>query len=51
MKEIKKFVEKNMGGAIASFAMAFAGLSLWEICFYIFHQPKMPEELAKLNEK
>ena len=34
-----------------SFALAFAGGSVQRICFYIFHQPKMPDDVKKLREK
>ncbi len=51
MKNIKNLFMQKMNGAIANFALAFAGGSVHKICFYIFHQPKMPEEVMQLNKK
>ena len=47
MKKIRDIVVKNLSVALASFALFFSGVSLYGYCFYIFHQPKMPEELVK----
>lgn len=51
MKKLKEFMEKKVDGAMANFALAFAGGSVQRICFYIFHQPKMPEAVMELKEK
>ncbi|MFU0824762.1 cyclic lactone autoinducer peptide [Clostridium sp.] len=51
MRKIKEFLGKNITGIMSTFALAFAVVSTQGICFYIFHQPKMPEEVLKLNEK
>ncbi|MFQ9516222.1 MAG: cyclic lactone autoinducer peptide [Eubacterium sp.] len=53
MKKIKEFIVKKikMVNVMENFALAFAGGSVHRFCFYIFHQPKMPDELMKLNEK
>lgn len=51
MKNIKNLIMRKMNGAMANFALSFAGGSIHKICFYIFHQPKMPEELKKFNKE
>lgn len=53
MKKIKEFFVKKLKieNAIGNFAFAFAGGSVHRFCYYIFHQPKMPDELMELNEK
>lgn len=51
MKNIKNLFMHKMNDAMANFALAFAGGSVHKICFYIFHQPKMPEEVMELNKK
>lgn len=45
MKKIKEFLFGKTETAMSNFALAFAEGSVQRICFYIFHQPKMPEEL------
>lgn len=51
LKKIKNLFVRKTDGALTNFALAFAGGSVQRFCFYIFHQPKMPEEVMKLNEK
>lgn len=51
MKRLLDFLARKTEGAMVNFALAFAGGSVQRICFYIFHQPKMPEELVQLNRK
>lgn len=51
LKKIKSLFVRKTDGALTNFALAFAGGSVQRFCFYIFHQPKMPEEVMKLNDK
>lgn len=51
MNKFKKLMAKRAERTMANFALAFAGGSVQRICFYIFHQPKMPESVMKLKEK
>ena len=53
IKKIKEFFVKKLKieNAMGNFAFAFAGGSAHRFCYYIFHQPKMPDELMELNEK
>lgn len=51
LKKIKNVFAKKADGALTNFALAFAGGSVQRFCFYIFHQPKMPEEVMKLKEE
>lgn len=53
MKKFKNFLLKKTTGIMSNFALAFAGGSVQRICFYIFHQPEMPDDVRKLldNEK
>ncbi len=51
MKKLIDFILGKTNGAMVNFALAFAGGSVQRICFYIFHQPKMPEELKTLASK
>lgn len=51
MKKLKVFLLKNMNTVMSVFAMAFAIGSSQRICYYIFHQPKMPEDVMNMNEK
>lgn len=51
MKRIKKFLARNMNNIIATFALFFAINSSRGICIFIFHQPKMPDELRKIEKK
>lgn len=51
MKKVIAAIKNNLENiAMAKFAYAFAGGSVKRICFYIFHQPKMPEELKELKK-
>lgn len=49
MKKIKDLFCRGMNAAMANFALAFAGGSVHRICWYIYHQPKMPDELNDLR--
>ena len=51
MKNFKELMVKRAEAAMANFALAFAGGAVQRICFYIFHQPKMPESVMELKEK
>lgn len=51
MKKIKVFLLKNMNIVMSIFALAFAVGSSQRICYYIFHQPKMPKDVMGMNEK
>ena len=51
MKKLKEFMAKRAERTMANFALDFAGGSVRRICFYIFHQPKMPESVMELKEK
>lgn len=51
MKRLIDFISSKTEGVMVNFALAFAGGSARRICFYIFHQPKMPEELKTLRDK
>lgn len=51
LKKIKSLFAQKTEGALTNFALAFAGGSVQRFCFYIFHQPKMPEEVMKLNDR
>ena len=51
LKKIKNLFARKTDRTLTNFALAFAGGSVQRFCFYIFHQPKMPEEVMKLNEK
>lgn len=49
MKKIKEFFQNWNGihGLMANGALAFANNATTKFCYYIFHQPKMPEELVQ----
>lgn len=47
MKKLKGFLTRGLDIAMGNFALAFAEGSVQRICFYIFHQPKMPDELTR----
>lgn len=47
MSKIKEIVSKVANVFMADFALAFAEGSIQRFCFYIFHQPKMPDELLE----
>lgn len=49
MKRMKAYFDNCIKSMIANFALAYAGGSVKRICFYIFHQPKMPEEVLSLK--
>ena len=49
MGKFKDYLMEKLGGVMSSFALAFAGGSVQRICFYIFHQPKMPDDVKKLS--
>lgn len=51
MKKLIDYILSKTNGAMVNFALAFAGGSVQRICFYIFHQPKMPEELKTFGNK
>ena len=51
MKKFKEFIMRKAQGNMTNFALAFAEGSVQRICFYIFHQPKMPDELKKLKKR
>lgn len=51
MKKIKELLHKRTELLMGNFALAFAGGSVQRICFYIFHQPKMPEDVMNMNKK
>lgn len=51
MGKFKDYLMEKLGGVMSSFALAFAGGSVQRICFYSFHQPKMPDDVKKLREK
>lgn len=51
LRRIKSLFVQKTDGALTNFALAFAGGSVQRFCFYIFHQPKMPEDIMKLNER
>lgn len=51
MKKIKNFLLNNMNTVMSIFALAFAVGSSQRICYYIFHQPKMPEDVMNMNKK
>lgn len=51
MKKLLNFFMRKTNRAIMNFALAFARGSVQRICFYIFHQPKMPEEVWHISEK
>ena len=51
MGKFKDYLMEILGGVMSNFALAFAGGSVQRICFYIFHQPKMPDDVKKLREK
>lgn len=51
MKRLIDFISSKTKGVMVNFALAFASGSVRRICFYIFHQPKMPEELKTLRDK
>ena len=51
MKKLIDFISGKTNGAMVNFALAFAGGSVQRICFYIFHQPKMPEDVKTLYDK
>lgn len=51
MKRLIHFISSKTKGVMVNFALAFACGSVRRICFYIFHQPKMPEELKTLRDK
>ena len=51
MGKFKDYLMEKLGGVMSSFALAFAGGSVQRICFYIFHQPKMPDEEKNNNGK
>lgn len=49
MKKIKEFFQnwKGFRGLMANGALAFANNATTRFCYYIFHQPKMPQELVQ----
>ena len=51
LKKIRNLFSRKTDGALTNFALAFAGGSVQRFCFYIFHQPKMPEEVMQLKDK
>lgn len=51
MRKIKELLFKKVDAVMENFALAFAGGSVQRICYYIFHQPKMPEDVMNMNEK
>ncbi len=53
VREMRRIVEKFeriVDTCLSQFALAFAGGSVKLICYYIFHQPEMPEELRRLED-
>lgn len=50
LQKIKSLFVRRADLALGNFAMAFAGGSVQRFCFYIFHQPKMPEELMESDD-
>lgn len=50
LRRIKSFFVKRTDLALGNFAMAFAGGAVQRFCFYIFHQPKLPEELMESDD-
>lgn len=51
LQKIKNLFVKKTDLVLENFAMAFVGGSVQRFCFYIFHQPKMPEELMESVDK
>lgn len=51
MRKLIGYLKKKENGMMSHFALAFANGSVRRICFYIFHQPKMPEDLKKLQNR
>ncbi len=51
LNKIRNLFVRKTDGVLTNFALAFAGGSVQRFCFYIFHQPKMPEEVMQLKEK
>lgn len=51
MKKMKVFLMKHMNGAsaLAGFALVFGIIAANSRCYYIYHEPKAPEELKKLR--
>lgn len=44
-------VKNQTAKALASISLKLGKLSASSACAYIFHQPKIPEKLKKLNKK
>ena len=51
MKKFKEFIMRKVNENMRNFALAFAEGSVQRICFYIFHQPKMPGKRLNLKSK
>lgn len=51
MHKFKAMVSNSINRLMANFALSFAGGSVQRFCFYIFHQPKMPEDVKELKNK
>lgn len=44
---MKEYLGKKLDSFLAGFAFMFAEMSMQRICFAIYHQPKVPQELLK----
>lgn len=50
MKEKKSLKGSKMAGVLASTALKVAGMSANSRCMYVYHQPKMPNDVKNLRK-
>lgn len=46
---MNKFIKKY-GNIVSAFALVITTISANNMCFYIFHQPKLPDTAKKLRK-
>lgn len=50
MKKIKKMIQNvNVASMLASLAFVFSLAAVNSRCYFIYHQPKMPEKLSEMK--
>lgn len=50
MKKIKKIMGNvNVASMLASLALVFSFVAANSRCYFIYHQPKMPEKLSEMK--
>lgn len=50
MKKIKKMMQNvNVASTLASLALVFSFVAANSRCYFIYHQPKMPEKISEMK--